>query len=164
LKTDDNQREKKMNHSDDFENVKQASGLPVILLMLATATFLSGCLFGPKEINPSIKIVAPAQGSTIHQSSKFSVKVQTSNFTFANGQAKSSAAQAAAVNAQIQLFLDRSTDLITDSLAVMKTSDTITIDTMLSVGAHYLIAAGVTPGNPDSEGMTDTSYFTVTAP
>ncbi|GEM_PF-4034278 len=152
-----------MIQSKILSGMKRASA-PAILLGLAAVLLFSGCLFGPQEINPSIIITTPAHGSTVHQGKKFSVTVQTSHFAFANGRAKTSAAQGAAVNGQIQLFLDRSTDLITDTLAVMKTSDSITVDTMLSVGKHYLIAAGVTPDNPDTEGMTDTSYFTVTAP
>lgn len=137
------------------------------LALLAIPVCLGGCIFGfgsKNEINPTVKIVNPANGSTIHQSAKLILKVQTTNFAFPNGHPKTSASQSAAVNALINVFLDRSSDLITDTLAVMSTGDSLTLDTMLAVGKHYIIAAGSTSQNPDAEEMTDTSSFTVVAP
>lgn len=144
------------------------SSLAMALSLLASGPLLLGCtLFGfgtPAEINPTVKIVSPAHGAVIKQGPKLFIKIETTNFKYANGLAKKSAAQSGAINGKVLLYLDRSSDFITDTIAVLATSDSVTLDTVLSIGEHYIVAAGSTPDNPDTEGMSDTTTFTVTAP
>lgn len=133
--------------------------LPPALCAVLALAFLSACE-EHEEATPTVKIVSPANGSTITGPDVL-VKVATTHFKFAAA-AKMTAAQHDEddVSGHVHVYLDRPAGLDADAIKQMTKADTVTI-TGVKAGAHYLIVQGASASHADYDDMVDSVAFTV---
>ncbi len=132
--------------------------LQALLAVATCVAALIGCT-DDDEPEPIVKIIAPANGSSVKGPDIF-LRISKTHFMYAAG--KTTAAQHD-MTGHIHIFLDKPAGLDANSIDHFDTADTLTLKGV-ATGAHYLIVQGAEAGHDDIESMYDSVSFTVTAP